>query len=140
MRSDCINDCYQEQLRKLCKVDHGFFMSHSLIRKEYLIDGNDRLLSCYDLKYNHENFFVKQDCQKMCKVECNEKYYKYKIKTRDNQPVSGIYFSHNEFPDTVIKYIPEINFIGFLCNFGGLLGMWLGLSLYGLFNDILSEK
>ena len=62
MKSDCVSDCYQDKLRKLCKVDHGIFMSHSLIRKEYLIGGNERLLSCYDLKYNRENFFVKQDC------------------------------------------------------------------------------
>ena len=29
-----------------------------------------------------------------------------------------------------------MDLIGFLCNFGGLLGIWLGLSLFGIFNDI----
>ena len=46
MRSDCVNDCYQDKMREICKVDHGIFMSHSLIRKEYLMNGNERLISC----------------------------------------------------------------------------------------------
>ena len=75
MRSDCINDCYQKSIKQTCKVDHGLFMSHSLIRKEYLIDGNERMLSCYDPAYNRENFSLKIDCEKICKVKCNFKYY-----------------------------------------------------------------
>ena len=39
MRSDCLNDCYQDKLRQMCKVDRGLFMSNSLIRKDYLING-----------------------------------------------------------------------------------------------------
>src|ERR1700742_472016 len=54
MRSDCVNDCYQDQLRKICKVNHRLFMSHALLRKDYLINGNNRLLSCYDTEYNQQ--------------------------------------------------------------------------------------
>ena len=31
-----------------------------------------------------------------------------------------------------------MNLIDFFCNFGGLLGMWLGLSLFDIFNNILN--
>ena len=37
-----------------------------------------------------------------------------------------------------MEHIPEMDLIGFLCNFGGLLGMWLGMSLFGMFHDILN--
>ena len=76
----------------------------------------------------------------MCKIECNFKYYPIEINTRNLQIDSyhNVLIYHSEYPDIVIKYIPEIDFISFLCNFGGLLGMWLGLSLYELFNDIFS--
>ena len=44
--------------------------------------------------------------------------------------------NHGKSPDIFVQHIAEMNLIGFLCNFGGLLGMWLGLSLFGIFNDI----
>ena len=138
MRTDCLNDCYYNKTREICKVDRGLFRSNTLIRKEYLMNGNERLLSCYDPEYKHESFSLKQDCEEICKFECNDKYYYIEIKTRPDLTNSGIYFSHNQYPDIFVHYIPEINFIGFLCNFGGLLGMWLGLSLFGSFNDIFS--
>ena len=82
MRSDCVNDCYQDKLRKLCKVDHGLFMSESLIRKEYLWNGYNRLISCYDEGYNRQSYTIKQDCEQTCKVECNEKYYPIEIERK----------------------------------------------------------
>ena len=133
MRSDCINDCYQKKIREICKVDRGLFMSNSLIRKDYLVDGNDKMLSFYD----QESFSIKQDCEKMCKVECNFKYYSNEINSRKGQNLKKVIsILHSEYPDIFVKHIPELNLIGFLCNFGGLLGMWLGLSLFSIFNDI----
>ena len=32
-----------------------------------------------------------------------------------------------------------MNLIGFVCNFGGLLGMWLGLSLFKIFNTLVNN-
>ena len=40
-RSDCINDCYQDKMSDLCKVQSGLFMSTSLIRRDYLSKVND---------------------------------------------------------------------------------------------------
>ena len=37
-------------------------------------------------------------------------------------------------PDFIIRYIPELTFISFVCNFGGLLGMWLGVSFLSIIN------
>ena len=137
MRSDCINDCYQKKMREICKVDRGLFMSFSLIRKDYLVNGNDKMLSCYDPAYNLESFSIKQDCEEVCKVECNFNYYSNELNSVKNLG-NVIYIQHGEYPDIFVKHIPEMTLIGFICNFGGLLGMWLGLSLFGIFNDIFT--
>ena len=41
-------------------------------------------------------------------------------------------------PDILIRYIPEITFNSFACNFGGLLGMWLGVSILSIISHFKS--
>ena len=41
-------------------------------------------------------------------------------------------------PDILIVHIPDICFISFVCNFGGLLGMWLGVSFLSIIDLIKS--
>ena len=122
-------------MRKICKIDRGLFMSESLIRKDYLLNGNNRLIPCYEPEYNFQSFSIRQDCDKLCKVECNDKYYLIEFEKIEYSSENTNYIRHNEYPDIFVKHIPEMNLIGFICNFGGLLGMWLGLSLFGIFND-----
>ena len=38
-------------------------------------------------------------------------------------------------PDIIIKYLPQTTFLSLVCNFGGLLGMWLGLSVLNIFES-----
>ena len=40
-------------------------------------------------------------------------------------------------PDMVVTHFPSITFIQFVCNFGGLLGMWLGLSVAVIFDHVI---
>ena len=49
-----------------------------------------------------------------------------------------IQIRHNGLPDVDLKHLPETTFIEFIFNFGGLLGMLLGLSMVS-FNDIISK-
>ena len=134
MRSDCINDCYQNRLRKICKVTSGnFFISSALLKEDYFVSENDKLISCYEQAYNRDNFEIWHDCKKMCKLECNMKYYSVDI---ENEKMTFI--GHGEYPDIFVEHIPEMTMIGFVCNFGSLLGMWLGLSLYTIFTDSLN--
>ena len=89
-------------------------MSHSLIRKEYLSNGNDFMLSCCDKEYNRESFSIKQDCEKTCKVEFNEKYYSFDIDTKDRADGNNlISINPNEYLDIYVKYIPQMNVIDF---------------------------
>ena len=72
----------------------------------------------------------------MCKLECNFKYYPIEIERSDLYGDNMIRIQHSEFPDIFIMHIPILNLIDFICQFGGLLGMWLGLSLFGIFDNI----
>ena len=40
-----------------------------------------------------------------------------------------------DFKSQIPSQLPEMSLTSFLCNFGGLLGMWLGLSLDGIFKQ-----
>ena len=112
-------------------------MSNILIRKVYLVNGNNRLISCYDSGYNFRNFKIKLDCEKMCKIECNFKYYRMEIVRIENIFQKNVIdIRHNEYPDIFVKHIPETTLIDFVCNFGGLLGIWLGLSFFSVVNNI----
>ena len=78
-------------------------------------------------------------CSKRCKLNCQYKHYPADIQKsfEVNDSLIEVHIEHNEMPDVLVKYIPEISFISFVCNFGGLLGMWLGLSLMSTLNEIL---
>ena len=140
LRSDYINDFYQDKMRHICQVDRGLFMSHSLLRKDSLFTGNDRLISCYNTEYNQQIYSIKQNCEQICKAECNSKYYKIEIERNDYDDLRDwTEIKHNEYPDIFVQYIPKLNLVGFLCNFGGLLGMWLGLSLFSIYAEIFNQ-
>ena len=107
IRVDCVNDCYQDKMRHLCKVDRGIFMSHSLIRKEYLVNVNDKIISCYDPDYNVQIESIKEDCQRLCKLECNDKYYSISLESTlhalNNEILKYIFIQHSEYPDIFVK-------------------------------------
>ena len=135
MRSDCLNDCYQDKLRDICKVESGYFMSNYLLKLDYITNPNDQLISCRDSDYNSMNLKIELVCVQICKVECKFNYYSLEIERTKNGP-PALFIRHNEYPDVHVKHVPEITLMGFICSFGGLLGMWLGLSFFAIFNNI----
>jgi hypothetical protein len=63
---------------------------------------------------------------------------KQKLKTSSRDGRAFVHISHNRLPDQEIRHMPEITFVSFLSSFGGLAGMWLGLSVFALYE--LLEK
>ena len=43
---------------------------------------------------------------------------------------------HGVSPDMIIRHLPETTLISVICNFGGILGMWLGLSVLTITEEI----
>ena len=106
MRSDCVNDCYQDKMRQLCKSDRGFFMSLSLLRKDQLLNRNQILKSCFDPDFNKFNFTLYIDCNKICKVECDFIYYPFEIEIIKH-PEHQLRIRHGEYPDIFVQHLPE---------------------------------
>ena len=62
MRSDCVNDCYQDKMRRACKDNRGIFMSNSLIRKDFLLNEKQRMRKCNNPEINSLYIRFKKDC------------------------------------------------------------------------------
>ena len=79
---------------------------------------------------------------KKCLSECDFKYYlrdEPRTFSKDNdvwKEFSAITLKHNQMPDLVIRHLPELTLMSLVCNFGGLLGMWLGFSILTTFKGI----
>ena len=131
-RHDCLVNC-------LYHLNNGtFYNRHSIIE----IDKNnigDFILG--------EIEHVDDRCKKKCKIECESTYYRFDqvdrrgaqvFSAEDNSNILQSYargmnltshLRHSSTPDLVVHHFPEVNLLSLMCNFGGLLGMWTGLSI-----------
>ena len=150
-RSDCIFDCYQDKVKYYCRTK-DFVGSNILRRKIYFEQGNLNLSKCTVNESIH--FETIKSCEDNCHKECHFTYYSFTINKylKFNMYQARLKINHNEMPDLTIRYIAEMPLLTFICNFGGILGMWLGISFYSiveiiwkilriniLFNNILSN-
>ena len=101
-----------------------------------------------ELKQNIQRFRCHRDvlsrvdteCQVKCPQHCINHYYNYDVKTESDwcsKRPAFITIVDNQIPDQINENIPEMTFISFAASFGGLLGMWLGLSALTLFHYII---
>ena len=134
MRSDCITDCKQRACGQI--VVHGV-----RIRKEYL--EQNRHLKFGSCSIN-ESERLHVHCNKMCKVECHSTNFIYDKTERSDKDghlalerSQNMIIEHNRLPDVVVEHHPEINLISLICNFGGLLGMWCGLSVFMFLDKVI---
>ena len=138
IRADCLLSCYQKHHDQLCNAT-ALVQSPLLIRESILELKLNRKLDKCEAYYKFFNNIMSK-CSSVCKIECDYIYYSFtqtKI-MNNNDNITRIYIQHNDMPDIIIRYIAEITFISFACNFGGLLGMWLGVSFLSIIGQIKS--
>ena len=149
LRSDCFATC---MLRKFHDGNclFGPFYIPTTFRKEHVNDMEEWPLN-YTIMHSRDRLNeMTQECYTICKRECKSSYNIYDISlskgARGNESptvkTTVITIQHNRLPDLFVSYIPETTFVSFIGNFGGLLGMWLGISFMAIFDDIykLSNK
>ena len=134
MKSDCIASCYQKTMKEMCNLQ-GYLVKSPFLLRRQLIEHEDAeiLRGCPQEK---EDFKVITQCTNQCRSNCKFKYYLFdkKVTRPHGHMISSIFLRHNGMPDLFIRHIPEITSLSFISNFGGLLGMWLGLSILTIFN------
>ena len=134
-RNDCIFDCYQDQVKHHCHTQ-DFVGSPLLRRKLYFEQNNMSLSKC---RINRKTYFESlKSCEDQCHKDCFFTYYSFTISKFVEINMYDIYleFKHNEMPDMMIRYIAQMPLLTFICNFGGILGMWLGVSFVGILENI----
>ena len=115
--------CYLDEMRKLelkyCKVN-----------KYWTVDPNKQgnVSQCIEPDYNYLN--------KICKVNCLDVKIEYKIilvdfKVKIPGMSAAIIIDNNVRRERIyLTYLPEFTKLEFFSTMGGLIGLWLGLSIY----------
>ena len=130
-RHDCIKSYFITEIEPICNrstlVGYGFLMRSA---------PNDTIIESCTISnrmYMHTN----EKCTQSCRMNCHESYYSQRFDVESTVNGTLMLMTKDwKLPDLTIKYIPEMNFMAFVCNFGGLLGMWLGLSFVNILSTI----
>ena len=134
MRSDCIQSCIQKHIEIGCKNQDLFTVGNYMFRNTQL----KQKFFNYDNQTSQYNIFnsVKPKCEKICRRDCSFEYFVTQLKGGPPQKNQFyLILLHNSMPDIVVKYIPQTTFLSMICNLGGLLGMFLGLSFLTIFEN-----
>ena len=131
MRSDCITSC----IRHLSsKFGENIILDH-LMRKEFYQNRKD--IKAIFPRINDKEFLSNIErneihCLQGCRKDCKFTYFinNYKEMDKYSSKFSSIAIKHNNLPDILSTHSPEITFNAFICNFGGLLSLWLGLKCF----------
>ena len=139
MRSDCITQCMLTLLEKRSKK-FGNILPGQMIRKEFYQNKTD-IRALFRFKYQDKFYLTSTaaeiDCLPECRKDCKFSYYisNYEKLGNFTRKKTRIQLLHSPMPDILITHLSEIPFNAFICNFGGLLGLWLGLSVFSIFSE-----
>ena len=134
-RNDCIYDCYQQRGKFYCQTEN-FVSSYIFKKKKYFEQNNLNLSKCFiKNEIRHE---IIEFCYKQCNLECDINYYSFTIDKIQEMEFykNNFLFEPSYMPDLTIRHIPEMPLLTFICNFGGILGMWLGVSFFDILNRL----
>ncbi|CAG2103579.1 unnamed protein product [Medioppia subpectinata] len=97
----------------------------------YNITASEQLVKCHERLYYKHN----ARCEDQCASECVNRHYTLAQRAFDRTDAlySEVYIVHNQLPDQETENMPEMTFIDFMANLGGLWGMWLGFSILAAF-------
>ena len=146
MEGDCRVHCFASILIEASKDP---LSKLDLVRKEHRSYFANISIPLYVLDDSYD--FDLEDkvykiCFKRCKPDCNSRLYFTDInKIRDVSylpheyyPKYSLYFQHRN-PDIIVRHTFEMTLMSFVCNFGGLLGMWLGFSVLSISKHIFKS-
>ena len=155
LRSDCITNCVNNKLEEYKHL--GCLWGNSnyrLIRDKVnvfenrsLCDMNNEVTHKVWNLMERELIMAIPECQEVCLQNCVERFYNFDLDTgydwRQQYHKSDFFFTitiqHSRFPDQTIEHKPILDWITLVSNVGGLLGMWLGFSVFFACNEFINK-
>ena len=145
MKSDCVFDCLRVIYDPYC-IPFGYQLlscEEFPVRKTQL----NMIVSNKWCNITNKNFYKdRESCMNKCKDECYQAYYLLDSKQTEKETNVSMMMRSNKItitlipsslPSVKITHLAEMTFISLLCNFGGLVGMWLGISVLGTLEDVI---
>lgn len=140
-KNDCVFGCVKAQYESECLYWPIYHMDIPLRRP--LLPGSSPTKECDTSIGESESLELIDACMTKCKEECHQEYYLCENKVIRQYPnlsvksyrTIKIDFIPSNLPDIIINHMPEMTFLSVLCNFGGLVGMWLGVSVFATFKN-----
>lgn len=101
--------------------------------------------NCYEEYYRYEvqqNIWDNEtDGQNMTYDEDDDYFYKrsepFYPRAKPNESFATLLIRRKDAADTTYEHTAEMIFVEFVCYFGGLLGLWLGVSILDAYHQIL---
>ena len=147
MRSDCIGQCMLKQLVSKCGHQCLGMSEISIVLRDEVLNEYHKMKACNSDEsnpvyqcYYRNNDKVRNVCDKECRPDCEDVVYKYDIESVDaniDQNVLHLKVKHYFWGDQVVQYRPIISFIQLMSDLGGLMGMWLGLSMVFIIDYVM---
>ena len=141
MENDCRMHCIAQILKENYKSTTALnLLTLDLVRREHSSHfGNISTPINTNSVLNDTHFW---ECSEKCKSDCSSKQYFTVMSIKQVTDISylsdntHVKFEHNSIPDIIVRQSDEMSLMSFVCNFGGLLGMWLGFSILSISKDI----
>ena len=141
-RFDCVKQCLNNKLLQClgCSDNSNqtcIFYSNSQWLENQIKEPEVKVMEISDENQCAElEFHWESECQNQCQHKCITRFYDYqqksKVQVEKGLESTSVFIRHSQMPDQVTDVMPEMTFVGFASNFGGLLGLWLGLSAYAV--------
>lgn len=143
MRSDCITECISNGIRDKCGLNCINWLNNSRLIRESDSRNYYAQKICDISGFGSEErscvrsqtMSLEFKCADRCRADCQEVFYDFEVIKhfqihRRTLPydVLSLRFVHRDGPDMIISHRPTMKWIELVCSFGGLSGMWLGVS------------
>ena len=133
----CLEDCYLSR----CKLGYSYSKGYMLRKNNYEHSYPNATRFSYSTRALWNNCIncglCFTQCEKQCAPNCVERVYEFKVveKSDTNNGFIDVVIAHNRLPDKIFEHIPEMTWITFVSEFGGLLGMWLVLHSFIFYSN-----
>ena len=156
MRSNCLKGCIQNEMNRCIGCGTKFngscdkclhFTPDLWISQDFDETGISLFCSFINTSLAPDNqtdfcrteklMEILYECNKDCPLQCEHRHYTYQKWDVSQDNRSGnethVLIVHNLAPDRFTEHSPKMTFIDFASAFGGLMGIWMGLSALAIF-------